>query len=302
MFRWSRFRAILGQVGKLVTIAVLTGCYAPSAQTNVPCSAAGECPSGQVCGPDNRCVVTIADAGPMDPDTGPIDASPDACADCPQLVARYRFENSLGDDTSGHAASAVGGSISFVMGQSGQALHIPEAGTTHLRIEDTPAWDIAAGKIELHFRYDAGAPAGDLGLISRDALNSNTDGHFSIRLSHDRKIVVRIQRMSMPTVQAYRCTGTAVAPGTWHHVELAFGTSGLALVVDGTLANGTSWTGTDMTVHDCTTAWDRGIAGNDTPIVIGALTVISVEGTGAPVSGIAAGLDIDDVAIWSATR
>jgi hypothetical protein len=230
----------------------------------------------------------------------PVDAPPpDGCASCSMPVARYRFDGTLADATGRHPGAAIGDGLSYVPGALGQAVRIPDNGAAHVRVEDAPAFDLPAGRIELRFRFGAAAPAGDLGLVSRDAVNSATDGHFSVRLGHDRRVVVRIQRMSNPTIQAYRCTAQPVAPDAWHRVELSFGPAGLGLRIDGALATGTSWTDSGGGVSDCTVAWDRGIAGNDNPLIIGALTVTSAEGTGTPVTSVASSVEFDEVALWA---
>jgi len=40
------------------------------------------------------------------------------------------------------------------------------------------------------------------------------------------------------------------------------------------------------------------MAGNNNPLVLGALTVTSVEGTGLPVVAVATGVNLDDVELW----
>jgi hypothetical protein len=255
-----------------------------------------------VCTPDLRCAAVGFDAGAGVDAKVPVDAPPpppDGCASCAMPVARYTFDGTLADATGRHPGAAVGTGLSYVPGALGQAVRIPDTGAAYVRVEDAPAFDLPAGRIELRFRFGAGAPAEDLGLVSRDAVNSATDGHFSVRLGHDRRVVVRIQRMSNPTIQAYRCTALPVAPDAWHRVELSFGPAGLRLTVDGALATGTSWTDIGGGVSDCTAAWTRGIAGNDNPLIIGALTVTSAEGTGMPVSAVASTVELDEVALWA---
>ncbi len=292
--------------GLWLVAAVLAGCFSPRPQQGAPCTSSAQCPAGQVCNPNLRCEGVAFDAGtdaPEPPDApadAPADASIDGCASCPVAVARYLFDGDLTDDGGAHPGAAVGSGLTFVPGAIGQAVRIPATGTTYVRVEDSPAFDLTAGAIELRFRFDAGAPARDLGLLSRDANGSVTDGHFSLRLGHDRRVVVRIQRMSDPTVQAYRCTAEPVAVAAWHHVEVSFGPAGLAMIVDGAPADGASWTSAGGTVEDCTTAWDRGIAGNDNPLILGALTATSVDGTGMPVSAVANSVELDEVVVRAA--
>jgi hypothetical protein len=281
----------------------VAGCFSPRPPEGAPCTTSAECPALQVCTPDRRCAAVSFDAGTgagADA-TAPADAPPlDGCASCPTPVARYTFDGTLADATGRHPGAAVGNGLGFVPGALGQAVRIPDNGAAHVRIEDAPAFDLPAGRIELRFRFGAGAPAGDLGLVSRDAVNSVTDGHFSVRLGHDRRVVLRIQRMSDPTIQAYRCTAQPVAPDAWHRVEVSFGPAGLRMTIDGALATGASWTDSGGGISDCTAAWDRGIAGNDNPLILGALSIASDEGTGMPVSSVASTVELDEVVLWAA--
>jgi hypothetical protein len=256
-----------------------------------------------VCNPNLRCEEGPFDAGldaTVDAPEVPPDAPVDGCASCPVAVARYAFDGDLTDGAGDHPGAAVGSGLTFVPGAVGQAVRIPATGTTYVRVEDSPLFDLSAGAIELGFRFVAGAPARDLGLLARDANGSATDGHFNLRLGHDRRVVARIQRMSDPTLQAHRCTAEPVAVGAWHRVEVSFGPAGLAMTVDGVLANGATWTGEGGTVYDCTAPWDRGLAGNDNPLILGASTTTSVEGTGMPVSDVANSVELDEIVLWAA--
>jgi hypothetical protein len=298
-------------VRSLVVTVALAGCFSPAPHAGVPCSASGECPAGLVCDMStNRCERSASEVdaspttdGPMI-DMASIDGSIDAPIDAPPpepFVAEYLFDDSLEDENGSHDASAVGSDFTYLNGRDGatdKAVRIGTTLTSYLRIADSPDFDIPKGTIELWFRFDGTVPAGDLGLLSRDANASATNGHVNVRLSHDRRIVVRIQKMSTPTIEAYRCTSAAVATNVWHHVVIAFGGS-LAVEVDGVVADGTSWTDTQSIAHDCTAAWSTGIDGNDNPWIVGALTVQATEGTGAPVNAIAGGVQIDELVIRS---
>jgi hypothetical protein len=295
--------AAVWAAGSFAAGSFAAGCFSPRPQEGAPCTSSAQCPAEQVCNPDSRCAAVGFDAGTgakddarMSPDAQP---PPDSCTNCPAPVARYTFDDTLADATGQHPGTAVGSGLTYVPGALGQAVRIPDDGGAHVLVADSPAFDLTTGRIELRFRFGAGAPAVDLGLVSRDAVNSVTDGHFSVRLGHDRRVFVRIQRMSDPTVQAYRCTAQPVAQNTWHLVEVSFGPAGLRLTVDGANGGGTSWTDINGTAFDCTAAWDRGIAGNDNPLIIGALSAGSAEGTGAPVSAVASTVELDEVVVWA---
>ena len=230
--------------------------------------------------------------------------SPDApddvdCTSCPRLVANWHFEGDLADATGAHPAMAVGEGLGYAPDEAGtgMALYIPTGGTGYAFVADSPAFDLPAGRVTLRFHVGATSPTADLGLVSRDANGTTTGGHLTLRVSYNRRVVLRIQRMSDPQVSAFRCTADPLTAG-WHDVEAEFGPGGLVLRVDGAVATGTTHTNQSGTVLACTDPWTLGIDGNDNPWVIGALTAVAVEGTGQPVGSIAADVSIDEIAIW----
>lgn len=64
------------QVGIAASLLALAACYSPSAAVGVPCSAAGECPSGQRCDQGTTPPTCVAGDAP------PVDAAPDAPPSC----------------------------------------------------------------------------------------------------------------------------------------------------------------------------------------------------------------------------
>lgn len=72
---------------RLAILALLVGCYAPSAQPGAPCSPSGACPSGQVCDPTRAPPTCVATLVPTDASTsgdGPAgDAAASACGTGP---------------------------------------------------------------------------------------------------------------------------------------------------------------------------------------------------------------------------
>lgn len=288
----------------LIAALCLTGCFSPSPQAGAPCSATGECPSGLRCSAiTNTCEHAVAPDAPPN-DGSALDAPPgsDATVDAPpgsQVVAHFLFDEDLTDSTGEHDGAAVGGVLAFPngrMGDTDRAVAIPATLTSHVVVPDSPAFDLPKAQIEVWFRYDATASDGDLGIFSRDANGTTMNGHISLRLSHDRKIVLRIQKLSSPTIEAYRCTAAAVTQNDWHHVVITFGGS-LSMQVDGATTTGAAWADAQGTSHECTPAWTTGIDGNDNPWVIGALSVTSVESTGMPVVAVAGGVQIDELLI-----
>jgi hypothetical protein len=285
----------------LVLVGASAGCFAPTPPVGAVCSPSGECPEGQVCGPTNRCERIGTDGGfGGEPDTPPSEPeSIDACTSCPTLVAHYAFEGDLASSVMAPAGMMMGDGLEYVAGAIGQGLRIPPSGTAYVHVPDAPVFDLPSGRIELQFRFSPEAPPRDLGLLSRDAVNTETHGHVSLFLGHDRRVVARIQRRSTLSESAYRCTAAPVSSREWHHVALAFGDAGLALYVDGELATGTTWVGANEVIHSCAGPWTSGIDGNDNPLILGALTVYAMEGTGMPVSEVANGVDLDEVMLWA---
>jgi len=275
----------------LLPLAVLAACFSPSPSTGLPCSTTGACPSGQVCTGQGTCEL---------PDFP--DAAPDACTTCPSMISWFPFDGDLSDVVGEHGANPSGTTpAQFVPGNAGegQAVHFPAAGTSWVEVADSSAFDLSSGRVELWFRYGAQAPAGDLGLISRDANGTTTDGHFNIRLGFDRNLVVRIQQESSPSIAAYRCTDAPIAPNTWTHVEVDFGPAGLVLRVGGVTATATTWLDDSGATVGCDDPWTRGIAGNDNPWVFGGLNWGATPGTNDDVTEVAGDVDLDDVIIWS---
>src|SRR5688572_16173725 len=72
-------------IAKCIPIAMVVGCYAPTAQDGVPCAANGECPTGQVCDPTSRrCFGELPDSVDAPVDQSPSDAAIDTMMDAPE--------------------------------------------------------------------------------------------------------------------------------------------------------------------------------------------------------------------------
>lgn len=257
----------------------LTGCFSPDVSGG-PSATDGAPP--QADGPGR-----VVDAAPP-----PIDA----CRSCAEAVAAFRFQGTVDDEIAGHHGNQVGAGLAFVPGRAGLALRLGDD-ASYVHVPDSDTFDLTAGRVSLWFRL-GDTPAGDLGLLSRDAGGTEQGGHFNLRVGHDRRVVARIQQQSSPTIEMYRCSTTTIDDNAWHQVEVEFGPGGLTMWVDGAVAGGTSWTDGGGQAHDCAGAWTGGMAGNNNPLVLGALTVTSSEGTGLPVVAVATGVDLDDVELW----
>src|SRR5690606_20396816 len=150
----------------------------------------------------------------------------------PMPIARYRFDDDLTDDMGVHHAVAVGSGVTYVTGYTNKAVYISPAGESWVRIPDSPDFDLPAGKIELRFKYGSSTPASDVGLLSRDATRTETNGHLAVTLGKDRRVAMRMQVMSDPSISRYLCTADPVTANTWHHLEIEFGPPDLVMRVD----------------------------------------------------------------------
>ncbi|MEO8705206.1 MAG: LamG-like jellyroll fold domain-containing protein, partial [Kofleriaceae bacterium] len=199
-----------------------------------------------------------------------VDAVPfDVCAATPvaDTVALYTFEGSTVTDATGAHSGTKVGDVDQAAGRCGtDAIGFPAG--THVRVPDSPAFDLAAGSIEL-FVQTATPAVGDIqGILSRDAVGTDFDGHLSMALGPTGQLWVRMQRTANVTV--FRCTAGSIPANQWVHVGVSFGSAGFRLWLDHTQATGTT-TEFDGGQVDCTTPHPFGIDGNDNTLVLGAL-------------------------------
>jgi hypothetical protein len=205
------------------------------------------------------------------------------------------------DSTGNHPAELRGQQAQAVEGPPGcgQALAFPagDTATTYVELPDSPDWDLTEGAVDFWVRFDtSSADQETQGVLSRDAVNVELEGHLSMLRACDGSLVVRLQRAGSTH---YQCSAP-IADGVWTHVGLNFGAAnGLQLFVDGTVATRTDpvpcRTGT------CGASGPYGIDGNDNPWVIGALAWGSAEGSATPV-GPGLGGAIDHFRVSSVPR
>jgi hypothetical protein len=181
----------------------LTGCFSPDVSGG-PSATDGAPP--QADGPGR-----VVDAAPP-----PIDA----CRSCAEAVAAFRFQGTVDDEIAGHHGNQVGAGLAFVPGRAGLALRLGDD-ASYVHVPDSDTFDLTAGRVSLWFRL-GDTPAGDLGLLSRDAGGTEQGGHFNLRVGHDRRVVARIQQQSSPTIEMYRCSTTTIDDNAWHQVEVEF--------------------------------------------------------------------------------
>jgi Concanavalin A-like lectin/glucanases superfamily len=213
-------------------------------------------------------------------------------------VALYAFDASLvGDSTTLHDAINRGATPSTAPRCGSGAAQFANGG--YLRVADSPAFDLPVGSVELFVRTPDPS-VGDLqGILSRDAVGTDFDGHFLIAFAASGQLFARIQHT--PATHVFRCTVAPVSEGTWHHVGISFGAPGFRMWVDGALVTGTSLVYDNATVS-CEAPHAFGIDGNDNALIIGALNYLAADN--APEPTVAAPLtgEVDQIRIRDVWR
>jgi len=106
------------------------------------------------------------------------------------------------------------------------------------------------------FWFNADNLSGDKGLFSKDSMDYDTGGHFSIYLSNG-KLYYRLQSTSTTKY----LNSSSLSAGRWYHVAATFGPNGMKLYLDGEQVGSSSYTGG--------LGWTSGALGNQEPIAIG---------------------------------
>ena len=153
-------------------------------------------------------------------------------------------------------------------------------GNDYVVVAHNAAFASANGTVQLWF--NTANPAQRGALLSKDSLGFDTGGHLTIWVDNGR-IEVRLQSTSSDYF--VRSPVNSVTAGTWHHVAFSFGGDGMRLYLNGLLVASNGYTG--------------GTLGNAEPLVIGAGTVFSGDGTPFPLNDYYTGR-IDEVAWFGA--
>jgi len=245
----------------------------------------------------------------VDAPPGPTDAGSGRCPETDDdTIALWDFESglptSMVDVAGGHDGTIASGAMGTPsVGGCGTALLFGGSDPpAHVEVPDSPEFDLSVGSLDFWLRFDGEITNNDApmrGIISRDAMFTETDGHLAVMLTGDGTIVARIQTGS-PHI--YQCS-ERIARGTWTHVGIVFGPPVAGLYVDGRRATRTD-TITVPLLGDlqCGTNGSAGIAGNDNPFVFGAGAWSSAEGSATPLDGYLAPAAIDHVRLSSVRR
>ena len=156
--------------------------------------------------------------------------------------------------------------------------------TDYLEIAHNPSYLLDNGSVQLWFNVDS--IGSDQTLFSKDSTGFDTGGHLNIRILASGQLEVRLQSTSTGYILTSASSVTATA---WHHVAFTFGSSGMALYLDGQVV------GTDIYTGGLGTS--SGGSGNFEPIAIGAGTMTSGNLVVTPLEEFFTG-SIDEVAIF----
>jgi len=135
----------------------------------------------------------------------PVDASDAAvasafCKASPSLLACFRFEGSVVDESPANHQPTTASNVTYVPGHAGQAAHIGPQ--TMISIPSAPDWDVATVTIEMWFRLGSVPAAGQrMGLF-------DSDNRYGVFVYDDGPHCV------MPDVVGIGI----VNPGEWTHI------------------------------------------------------------------------------------
>lgn len=193
----------------------------------------------------------------------------------------------LGDSTGPTAVDLSGNGLhgayngSVTLGQTGALVDDPDTAALfsggYVSIGHDDSLLLNSGTI-LMWINDTGGLTGE-GLFSKDASYFVTGGHLTVRTDDTGRLTVRLQS----TTDSYEVTTPeAILADRWYMLAFSFGSAGMKLYVDDSLADTDSYTG--------------GLAGNYEPLAFGANTWASDPGELDPVEYFSGFLD--EVAVF----
>ncbi len=198
------------------------------------------------------------------------------------LIAHWNFDETSGstvvDSVGGHNGTLnYGPTLGAAAPPSGSTAISFDGADDYIEVAHASDFVLSDGTVQLWFLSDDLSYAE--AMFSKDSEYYDTGGHFHLYRNGD-DIVTRIQSTS---ASYYVQEPNVISTGTWYHVAVTFGSAGLKLYVNGTLADTNSYTG----------GWN----GNSEPLVFGGSTAASGNGVATPVYGHFDGR-IDNVAIY----
>ena len=126
------------------------------------------------------------------------------------------------------------------------------------------------------------------GIFSKDSNGYDNGGHINLYVRPDNRIELRIQASASSYILI---TDQTVFADKWYHVAAVFGSNqGMKVYIDSKLSGTNLYTGG--------TGTSSGGAGNSEPVVVGALSWASVDGSIFPMEGYFDG-EIDELSVWN---
>ena len=230
-------------------------------------------------------------------------------------VALYSFEDlsdgAMFDSTEAHSGRFVGGTPPSVPGPPGCGNAFEVSEPKYGLVDDSPAFDLEEGSVEVWLRAPSQFRRRRLGVVSRDAQDQDFPGHFSLYVASVAEdegddaefvqghVVVRLQTEDITIAH---CSEEPLSPGGWAHIGVNFGPGGLELYVDGDRQRREGFVDLDVFDVPCGGRIRTGIDGNDNPWVLGARSERSDEGQAEPVEHWLEGAAIDEFRISRARR
>lgn len=118
------------------------------------------------------------------------DAAEDRCETLGRPIGLWNMEQSVGDEVANVGAGDVPALLltnaTLEAGRGGNVLVTAGAGDIEPYIPDAPAFDLDAGTVALWLRSNEPGLNGDRGLVSRDAIGQNLNGHWTVELRNGR--------------------------------------------------------------------------------------------------------------------
>jgi len=178
-------------------------------------------------------------------------------------IAYYSFDETSGTLVADQAGTPQNGTVFTANNQptrlnvpgaeagfdSGTAIELTDNTRNYVAVAHDPVFELENGTFQLWFNADR--LQNEQMLFSKDRLNRDSGGHFTVRL-FGGTLSVRLQ----DTQQDYFIqTGNLVSANTWYHLAVSFGDEGMKLYLNGELVGTNPFTG--------------GIETNPEPLVIG---------------------------------
>ncbi len=203
-------------------------------------------------------------------------------------IAHWPLDETSGttasDGAGGHHGTLHNGVTTGAAGVVGTAMDF-DGGNDHIAIAHSDDLLLDAGTVAFWFRPDD--TSGHQAMFSKDTSYYATGGHLHIYLNGSQ---LRVRLQDTASDHNTQTGSGAISAGNWYHLAFTFGPAGASLYVNGTLTDSDPYTGGLGTTS--------GGAGNYEPLVLGAGTWSSSQGSKDPVNNYFNG-KMDEVYIFN---